>query len=220
MARELGLNPKKLGKLDNHKQEPWKTPLPEYIENLYRKQFKRDQPEQVMSIEERVKARAEKNVVRKAVRAEKKQQKETEDAAMANPPEWLRSVPAKAWFESVIPILPVADLEQAVKFYTEKLRFQVESRDGGKSAVISRNGVKLGLTFGPLVNATPGQGRCYFILNYVEKFNVECRSNGVTICHPLKIGTSGMTEFTIADPDRNMITFGERVQEESEEIPF
>ena len=28
MARELGLNPKKLGKLDNHKQESWKMPLP------------------------------------------------------------------------------------------------------------------------------------------------------------------------------------------------
>jgi hypothetical protein len=24
MARELGMNPKKLGKLGNHKQEPWK----------------------------------------------------------------------------------------------------------------------------------------------------------------------------------------------------
>ena len=28
MARELGMNPKKLGKLDNHKQERWKLPLP------------------------------------------------------------------------------------------------------------------------------------------------------------------------------------------------
>ena len=27
MARELGLNPKKFGGMDNHRQEPWKTPL-------------------------------------------------------------------------------------------------------------------------------------------------------------------------------------------------
>ena len=27
MARELGMNPAKLGKLDNHDQEPWKMPL-------------------------------------------------------------------------------------------------------------------------------------------------------------------------------------------------
>lgn len=26
MARELGLNPDKLGKIDNHRQEPWKAP--------------------------------------------------------------------------------------------------------------------------------------------------------------------------------------------------
>jgi len=27
MARELGMNPKKLGKQDNHRQEPWKLPF-------------------------------------------------------------------------------------------------------------------------------------------------------------------------------------------------
>ena len=27
MARELGMNPEKLGKLDNHEQELWKMPL-------------------------------------------------------------------------------------------------------------------------------------------------------------------------------------------------
>ena len=26
MARELGMNPKKFGRLDNHRQEPWKMP--------------------------------------------------------------------------------------------------------------------------------------------------------------------------------------------------
>ena len=31
MARELGLNPKKFGKLANHKQEPWKEPLSNFI---------------------------------------------------------------------------------------------------------------------------------------------------------------------------------------------
>ena len=31
MGRELGLNPKKLGKIDNHDQELWKLPLPQFI---------------------------------------------------------------------------------------------------------------------------------------------------------------------------------------------
>jgi hypothetical protein len=37
MARELGMNPATLGKLNNHHQEPWKAPLPIFIEDLYEK---------------------------------------------------------------------------------------------------------------------------------------------------------------------------------------
>lgn len=52
MARELGLNPDKFGKLNNHKQEPWKAPLPQFIENIYHKRFKREEPEVVKPVAE------------------------------------------------------------------------------------------------------------------------------------------------------------------------
>ena len=52
MARELGLNPKKFGGLANTKQEPWKLPVPEFIEELYFKHFKKKRPESVRSIEQ------------------------------------------------------------------------------------------------------------------------------------------------------------------------
>jgi hypothetical protein len=51
MARELGMNPKKLGKLDNHRQESWKLPLPQFIESLYEKRFGRSRPQVVRPIE-------------------------------------------------------------------------------------------------------------------------------------------------------------------------
>lgn len=54
MARELGMNPNKLGKLDNHDQEPWKMPLRQYIEHLYFKRFGKEQPDVVVSIEEKI----------------------------------------------------------------------------------------------------------------------------------------------------------------------
>jgi hypothetical protein len=66
MARELGLNPKKFGKLANHKQEPWKVPLPQYIEHLYRKHFKKDRPENVVSIEEKVELEHRKKLEKRA----------------------------------------------------------------------------------------------------------------------------------------------------------
>ena len=52
MARELGMNPKKFGKLANHDQEPWKQPLPQFIEELYLKRFNKAKPDVVRSIEE------------------------------------------------------------------------------------------------------------------------------------------------------------------------
>jgi len=52
MARELGMNPKKLGGLANHRQELWKMPLPEFIEHLYFKRFAKPAPERVIAIEQ------------------------------------------------------------------------------------------------------------------------------------------------------------------------
>ncbi len=66
MARELGLNPKKLGGLANTKQEPWKLPLPDYIEELYFKHFKRIRPDSVRSIEQMVRDSNRKKAERRA----------------------------------------------------------------------------------------------------------------------------------------------------------
>jgi hypothetical protein len=43
MAKKLGMNPNKFGSLSNHKQESWKTPLKNFIEDLYFKRLKKDQ---------------------------------------------------------------------------------------------------------------------------------------------------------------------------------
>jgi hypothetical protein len=66
MARELGMNPRKFGGLGNHKQEPWKEPLPDFIETLYEKRFKKSRPDRVRSIEQIVKDKKQKRAERKA----------------------------------------------------------------------------------------------------------------------------------------------------------
>lgn len=72
MARELGMNPKKLGKIANHRQEPWKLRLPQFIEHCYEKQFHRKQPQDIRSIEEKnTEKRARKNTPRTAVMPQK-----------------------------------------------------------------------------------------------------------------------------------------------------
>ena len=54
MARELDMNPKRFGGMANHKQEPWKLPLFEYIEYCYEKRFGKRLPDDVRSIEKRI----------------------------------------------------------------------------------------------------------------------------------------------------------------------
>ena len=69
MARELGMNPKKLGGLDNHRQEPWKQPLPDFIASLYAKRFGKDAPDIVRSIEDAVAMMLAKKPARRAAKA-------------------------------------------------------------------------------------------------------------------------------------------------------
>ena len=69
MARELGLNPDKLGKINNHNQEPWKAPLLEFIEDIYLKQFKKSEPEIIKPVEQILadqKRKKEERTLRKA----------------------------------------------------------------------------------------------------------------------------------------------------------
>ena len=51
MARELGMNPNKLGKLANHRQAPWKLPLPDFIARIYVERFGK-MPDVVKTVEE------------------------------------------------------------------------------------------------------------------------------------------------------------------------
>ena len=73
MARELGMNPKKFGKIANHKQEPWKAPLPVFIEDIYFKRFGKRRPENVKSIEKMVKFKEKKKAERRKRKQEEKQ---------------------------------------------------------------------------------------------------------------------------------------------------
>ena len=82
MARELGLNPMKLGKLDNHHQEPWKAPLAVFIESLYEERFGRRSPEKVLSIEDIARERARKKQARREAKAQRRLAREAEHGAL------------------------------------------------------------------------------------------------------------------------------------------
>ncbi len=67
MARELGMNPERFGQLDNHRQEKWKVPLGQFIEECYLKRFGQ-LPDNVLSIEDRVRIETEKKAKKREAR--------------------------------------------------------------------------------------------------------------------------------------------------------
>ena len=75
MVRELGLNPDKFGKIDNHKQKPWKAPLPQFIEHIYFKRFKREEPEPVKLLKQILKEMETKKKLQKEKKEERRKQR-------------------------------------------------------------------------------------------------------------------------------------------------
>ena len=73
MARELGLKPNKFGRLDNHKQKPWKEPLPDFIESIYDKRFSKARPDEVRAIERAFNLQRLKKKVRKKAKAQRQE---------------------------------------------------------------------------------------------------------------------------------------------------
>lgn len=78
--RKLGLNPDKLGKIDNHKQETWKAPLPQFIEEIYFKRFKREEPVTIRSLKDIIANDKVKKEKKKKEKAKKRALKEQEQS--------------------------------------------------------------------------------------------------------------------------------------------
>ena len=94
MARELGMNPKKLGQKDNHRQEPWKMPLKQLIEHLYLKGFGKERPDSVMSIEDRVRREEERKSLKREAKLRRRQGKAAqEDGTNGHSGEVCNSIP-------------------------------------------------------------------------------------------------------------------------------
>lgn len=117
MARELGLNPDKLGKIDNHQQETWKAPLPQFIEEIYFKRFKRESPESVKPLAQIM---AEQEKKKKEQKKAKDERRKLRDEAAKNPT-----------VDGQSPSKPLT-LSAKLKLLNEKPKVKVKL-DGGES---------------------------------------------------------------------------------------
>ncbi len=68
MARELGLNPRRMGGYAGSESEPGRLALGEFIESLYRKRFRKARPDVVQTIEQLAESHEEKRAERKTAK--------------------------------------------------------------------------------------------------------------------------------------------------------
>jgi predicted enzyme related to lactoylglutathione lyase len=116
-------------------------------------------------------------------------------------------------FTSIMPSVPVESLPRAVAFYAEQLGFEVEFQNGTTYAIVSRDGIQIGLAAPPLSTVPAGHGRCYFKLSAgIDELYEDYRARGVTILHELRDESYAMREFLIADADQNQINFGQPLE--------
>jgi predicted enzyme related to lactoylglutathione lyase len=113
----------------------------------------------------------------------------------------------------VVPILPVRDLVRAMAFY-RRLGFTAEAwRDGDHYGFLERDGqsVHLRRSENFIGNKSPAAAYFYLVNGTAAALEAEFRAAGVEILEPLAPRPWNMKDFTISDPDGNMLHFGEEM---------
>lgn len=111
------------------------------------------------------------------------------------------------------PKLPMREKETSLAYYVGNLGFEQRGGDFPDYLMMGRDGVELHLFSFPELNPATNYGQVYIRLNDIHRFYQELIEKGVPI-HPngaLSLKAWGMWEFSLLDPDCNLITFGEEV---------
>ena len=126
----------------------------------------------------------------------------------------------KATFKTAAPYqddemnLPVENVDEAIPFYESVMGFRVASRSDAphKSAILTRDGIKIGLAEN---GGDPTQDGCFFEVNNAETAYAELKSNGLTKEEAdFRIDEHGDTKFKVffvVAPDGLCYCLGERL---------
>jgi hypothetical protein len=112
---------------------------------------------------------------------------------------------------SFIPKLPMRDKHRTVQYYS-LLGFTVLA-DYGDYLLMEGEGGELHFFAHPLLDPDQNYGQVYIKTSEVEDLYRRFQSAGISIHpnSPLERKPWGMLEFSLLDPDKNLLTFGEAV---------
>jgi len=115
---------------------------------------------------------------------------------------------------AVHPKLPMRNKNSTQNFYVEKLGFKtVGSTDFEGYIMVEKDNIQLHFFEHQRLNPLENYGQVYIRVNNIEQLYNNFINNNISI-HPngsLEVKPWGMKEFSLLDPDFNLLTFGENL---------
>ncbi len=110
------------------------------------------------------------------------------------------------------PKLPMRNSMATKAYYIQQLQFR-ELSDYGDYLILQKDDIEIHFFSFPTLNPLENYGQVYIRLNDIETFYQSLLDKKVAI-HPngsLQIKPWGQKEFSLLDPDHNLLTFGQPV---------
>lgn len=117
-------------------------------------------------------------------------------------------------FHSSAVIFKATDLDTSISFYKDVLGFS-DFFKFGDYAGLTLNNIEIHIA-GPsiLPNRVTGKSSVYIYCEGINEYYEEVSLKGANIADPIMSYDYGMRDFTIEDPDGNLITFGQSIDNE------
>ncbi|MBY8962843.1 VOC family protein [Flavobacterium sp. D11R37] len=113
---------------------------------------------------------------------------------------------------TIIPKLPMRDKAVTRKFYIEKLGFKdIGKIDFNEYLILHKDNIEIHFFEFKNLNPKENYGQIYIRINEVENLYEQLLDKNVKI-HPfgkLQVKSWGQKEFSLLDPDNNLLTFGQ-----------
>ncbi len=112
---------------------------------------------------------------------------------------------------SVCPKLPMRDVKTTREFYIQKLGFRQLSPDYPHYLILQKDQIEIHFFEYKELDCSENYGQIYIRCQQINTLYEDLIQNQIEI-HPngkLETKPWGMVEFSLLDPDSNLITFGE-----------
>ena len=107
-----------------------------------------------------------------------------------------------------IPILPVRDMAEALKFWSRLPHLTVEEYEGGGYAFVCHLGAEvIHLDHRPEMDASANVAGCYLHVHGIDALREALAAAGMPVSD-VRDEPWGMREFTLTDPSGNVVRLG------------